>query len=632
MQSIRRFLTTKETIETLTIVDEATKEFQKIDQFKPIVPIDVRFNHTGVIGKDVLRDLEAIVPYEEGGDTLIGTFLQNTLYGALPLAGTRTYIEAIISNPICDVEILNKRQEVIKAIKKAWTHDKMLADVREYEQDLKWIFSDGNTDLSSLYDMVYVNGWVINQLNKNDAALTAYNLYRIIGSPLIGILSPIAYIILPYLVLRIKFKIAIPFKTYVRTIITSFFVMDSFAFASPTLNLLNRLKYISYGLTLLFYFQGLFNSVEVSHAAYKITKMLTERVNGIVTFIKSANTIVSDVWTESIPSAFDLDHDVDLQGPLPSNVPYFKDTRFDARCGFTLLSNFGQQLCVFKSLRKEAYIPLIKRIYVLDALRRVAHTDMCYPVFISESERPVLILDGFKHPCLDKTTTVPNDVQFDACPGIILTGPNAGGKSTAIKSIIIAALLSQTFGICNAEQCKITPFKYISTQINVPDAKGTMSLFEAEMYRSKSNFEMIKTLGKNEHALIAMDEIFSSTNPVEGISGAYSVAKHIMQSGKVACILSTHFVYLARLAKEGGGNLFRTKKMEVITDEQGRVVKYPFKLKNGVSRQYIALELLKKNGFDDEVIQDALAIKNSLCVKKPVKKHLKDTSTPLDKE
>jgi len=627
MQSIKRFLINKDTRETLTVVDEAANEFMKIDQSKPIVPLDVRFNHTGVMGKDVLRDLEAIMPYEEGGDTLIGTFLNND---ALPLAGTRAYLEAIISNPIYDVGILAKRQDVIKTIKKKWTHDKILADAREYEQDMKWLFSDGNTDLSSLYDMVYVNGWIINQLNKNDAALTAYNLYRIIGSPLIGILSPIAYIILPYLVLRIKFKIAIPFKTYVRTIITSFFMMDTFVFTSPTLNFLNRMKYISYGLTLLFYFQGLFNSVEVSRAAYKITKMLTERVNGIVTFIKSAHTIVSDVWMDYIPTTFDLDNDADLHGILPSNVPYFKDTRFDTRNSFTLLSNFGQQLCVFKSLRKEAYVPLIKRIYVLDALQRVANTEWCYPEFIKESERPVLILDGFKHPCLDKTTTVPNNIQFDACPGIILTGPNAGGKSTAIKSIIIAAILSQTFGICNAERCKITPFRYISTQINVPDAKGTMSLFEAEMYRSKSNFEMIKTLGKNEYALIAMDEIFSSTNPIEGISGAYSVAKNIMQSGKVACILSTHFVYLSRLAKEGDGKLFTTKKMEVITDEQGHVVKHPFKLKNGVSRQYIALELLKKNGFNDEVIRDALAIKNSLCVKKPTKKHLKDTSIPLE--
>ena len=108
---------------------------------------------------------------------------------------------------------------------------------------------------------------------------------------------------------------------------------------------------------------------------------------------------------------------------------------------------------------------------------------------------------------------------------MVITGPNAGGKSTFIKSITINVLLSQTLGISAASNFKITPFSLINTYLNIPDVKGKESLFEAEMHRARDHIKMLDKLDKHQFSFVIMDEIFSSTNPEEGISGGYVYAK-----------------------------------------------------------------------------------------------------------
>ena len=157
----------------------------------------------------------------------------------------------------------------------------------------------------------------------------------------------------------------------------------------------------------------------------------------------------------------------------------------------------------------------------------------------------------------------------------------------------------------------MTPFQFISSHINVPDNQGHESLFEAEMHRAKRNLDAIKALSEHQLALVVMDEIFSSTNPVEGIAGAFAVAKRLAADPRTLCIISTHYLYLCKLERSTG-KAFRNYKMPVVLDSAGITVGRPFRLCTGISRQYVALELLRKSGFDDDVIADALEVKNEL--------------------
>ena len=76
----------------------------------------------------------------------------------------------------------------------------------------------------------------------------------------------------------------------------------------------------------------------------------------------------------------------------------------------------------------------------------------------------------------------------------IITGPNAGGKSTFIKSLTLSILFSQTLGITTANSFKLTPFSLVNTYLNIPDIKGKESLFEAEMHRAREHLVKLKSL------------------------------------------------------------------------------------------------------------------------------------------
>ena len=132
----------------------------------------------------------------------------------------------------------------------------------------------------------------------------------------------------------------------------------------------------------------------------------------------------------------------------------------------------------------------------------------------------------------------------------IITGPNAGGKSTIIKSIGISLLTSQTLGLAFADNLQFTPFHILNSYLNIPDCKGKESLFEAEMHRSLDHIKMCKNLPEEQRSFIIMDEIFSSTNPHEGISGAYAIAKKMASFDNSVCVITTHFTQLTNLESE----------------------------------------------------------------------------------
>ena len=168
---------------------------------------------------------------------------------------------------------------------------------------------------------------------------------------------------------------------------------------------------------------------------------------------------------------------------------------------------------------------------------------------------------------------------------------------------IFNILTNSNCGTCYTPKIyTISPF--INTYLNIPDSKGKESLFEAEMRRSLEFLNILKKLDKNKFSFVIMDEIFSSTNPDEGISGAYAIANNMSKYLNNMCMITTHYSYLSKLEKTGK---FRNYKIPIKRDNENNIV-YTYKLEPGISNQYIALELLKKKGFDKNIVDDALTI------------------------
>jgi energy-coupling factor transporter ATP-binding protein EcfA2 len=186
-------------------------------------------------------------------------------------------------------------------------------------------------------------------------------------------------------------------------------------------------------------------------------------------------------------------------------------------------------------------------------------------------------------------------------PNCLLTGPNGSGKSTFLKSIMSAVIMAQTLGIVPASECKITPFTYLSTYLNIPDCQGKESLFQAEMRRCHTHLAKLKALEQaGKFSFNIMDEIFVSTNYKEGVSGAYAVIKALAKCSHSLNIITTHFDKLTTCELP----TFSYKQFTVELSDNDTLNR-DYKLKPGVCTQHMAIQLLRLRGFDPELIENA---------------------------
>lgn len=558
--------------------------------------------------------------------------------------GGRVYFRALLDHPVNDIDILTRRQKSLQAMDAdAWIPT--LRELASYERDVLWMFRYREDEtLQALYDMPFFHHWLTRGLNNSSWALVGYNVHRIVLSPLIGILTPVIYFVVPYLVIRIRYGISIPFKMYITLLFRSMSIASNLVQGGGGAGGGGRsssVRYVSYAFSMLFYFQSVFNSFEISATLRRVCRSLSKRVACVERFFELSDRLQSAHWSEAVASAWFMpDSESSGCGPDPGHGAGGvgggggKGSAMDGRrcmepgsgravddVADPLFSNFGADLRAFRRFDTASAVRHLRRTYVLDALlaATAARKELAatWTTFLEHRNvrSPTLRLRGLWHPVLSKQVAVTNDWTLGShSRHALLTGPNAGGKSTLLKAVLVSVLLSQTltFASCTLTAA-LTPFELISSHLNVPDSHGHESLFEAEMHRSKRNLDALRklaaaeSLGRNRFALIVMDEIFSSTNPVEGIAGAFAVAKHLASYACSMCIISTHFHYLCKLEKATNRG-FRNWQMPVA--DEGNDSRY--RLRRGVSKQYVALELLRKSGFDDELIDDAIAVKNDL--------------------
>jgi archaellum biogenesis ATPase FlaH len=531
------------------------------------------------------------------------------------LVGGGMLSKLVHSTPIASTEMLSERTNLLSTLESLYLQniqsvEEHLTNLAKKEKYILWMYDDHDTNLQDLYNIVYFNWKGIKQLNRYGGALTTYNLYRILISPLVGIFSPIIYFIIPYLIIVFKFKLKVSFTFYIKTLVAGMLSIDSVMGQSK---FFSYVRIASYLFSAVFYFQSIFSSIDVSTTCNRISNLLIENLNHVISYIDSAKYIIDIFWQDGFNTYFDV-------SLLPTIDPFIHSLEPHT---YSIFSNFGNQLKNYKVL-KEQKLPsittLVRKTYMIDCLlgsiKYKISRGFCY-CSIDKSSKPMIQINGLCHPCIDTDKAIPNSIAFaDSLEGrnAIITSPNSSGKSVLIKSIITNVLMAQSIGVCCATQCSLTPFGFINTQINVPDSTGFESLFEAEMHRCKHNLDK---LAKNKHegfSLIIMDEIFSSTNPVEAVAGAFAVCKKMASYDNNILIFTTHFNYLTKLAKNPEHS-FVNYRMGIHHNELTNDIQFTYRIEKGVNKHLLALELLKKSGFDNDILDDAINIKKLLLKK-----------------
>jgi DNA mismatch repair protein MutS len=578
-------------------------------------------NETNVSINDyVFNDVEFMQDHYLNNEKSIFSKLNNckTKIGSLLLKN-------IFLNPIHDINILKTRQSIFKKMTNIKVQLIPLLDqVKLLENDLIWFWNDTNMKhIDLMNDLIYFNYDIIpffnvNEiLNNNEKALLVTNIYKIVVAPLLTILTPLISLLLPLIFLfymQRKSGIKIPMSTIFSQYIKTLFGSESMKMIFKNDSKAMIASLVTKGIYMFMYAQNIYYSFQSSANTHKIINIIHEKLNKITQYTKLTDQIKNICISADITDITSYINYNMIKEDLLSYDEYFNFPVFNAAP--SLFSDKGKILHTYKKFKENKdnmvnifhYTGTIDLILSIENILSNSSSENPYTItnFLQRSI-PVLNVKNIWHPYLNKDEVngiVKNSV--DIKNNILITGPNAAGKSTFIKSVIINIILSQTIGISSAEKFEITPFNMIETYLHIPDSKGVSSLFEAEMFRSKEYIDKIKNMESNKFSFIVLDEIFSSTNYVEGFSGAYAILKKISSFPNTLSITTTHYTDLEILEKDTKGKIVNYK-FEVTHDINNEIV-FNYILKRGTSRQYIALELLKKNGFDEDLIENAIEI------------------------
>lgn len=210
-------------------------------------------------------------------------------------------------------------------------------------------------------------------------------------------------------------------------------------------------------------------------------------------------------------------------------------------------------------------------------------------------ERKICLTDA-RHPLLEKESCVP--LQFaigGAIRGIVITGPNTGGKTVALKTVALCCMLMQ-FGMhvpCReAEICMCSNFL-----CDIGDGQNlseNLSTFSAHI---KNVLEILKRVGPE--SLVIMDELGSGTDPQEGMGIAVAILEELKKSGALF-LVTTHYPEVKTYATQEPGieNARMTFDRENLTPLYQMVI--------GEAGESCALHIARRLGMPKRMLKKAM--------------------------
>lgn len=180
--------------------------------------------------------------------------------------------------------------------------------------------------------------------------------------------------------------------------------------------------------------------------------------------------------------------------------------------------------------------------------------------------------------------------------GVLITGSNASGKSTFLKTIAINAILAQTIHTVLADAYKAPCYRIMSSMALRDDLSGGDSYYIVEIKALKRILNGIEE--KGNPVLCFVDEVLRGTNTVERIAASTQILKSLAKKN-VICFAATHDIELTYLLE----NIYANYHFE--EEINGDDIVFNYQLKKGRATTRNAIKLLGVMGYDRSLIEKA---------------------------
>lgn len=237
----------------------------------------------------------------------------------------------------------------------------------------------------------------------------------------------------------------------------------------------------------------------------------------------------------------------------------------------------------------------IETAIAVGAFRHSLENGYCVPEFMRESEiesgQMLTMKEGY-HPMLAK----PVKNSISTTRGVLLTGSNASGKSTFLKTVAINAILAQTIHTCTADSYQAPFFTIYSSMSLRDDIESGESYYIVEIKALKRILQAAKE--SSGRVLCFVDEVLRGTNTVERIAASTQILKSLAGTN-LLCFAATHDIELTQLLEEEYDNYHFEEEVR-----EGDI-SFNYKLLDGRATTRNAIKLLQIIGYDEQIIRQA---------------------------
>jgi len=473
-------------------------------------------------------------------------------------------------------------------------------------------------------------------LNKQDWAMQSISLYNL-SSPLLTILFPLFLTIIPFFVIKAK-GLNISVETYLaefRKVISNHAIGKVFTQFNEVNTQQKMYLLVSAGFYCFSIYQNALVCLRLYNNMYKIYEFLNgfrgylsgtiNRMNHFLnTFSNAPSYVLFNNKTETIMrylmrfynhlssitgiDAFSLSlNSLKQIGAVMTTFYEFHD---NAELHSAVMYSFGFHgyLDVLEGVQLNLHDQHLSYCSFVSnkSLSKEENEQKKQKKLKKQKQNKTIFKDAY-YPALIGQTPVKNTYKLKN--NMIITGPNASGKTTILKSTLINVLFSQQFGCGCYSSAKIQPYSHIHCYLNIPDTSGRDSLLQAEARRCKQIIDAVKETPSNESHLCVFDEIYSGTNPEEAVQSAFAVMKYLANKPNVSIMLTTHYVELCEKMKDHPNMINNRMKVALLDNEKiesGFVqdFTYTYLMEKGVSKVKGGVKVLIDMKYPAEILLD----------------------------
>lgn len=277
--------------------------------------------------------------------------------------------------------------------------------------------------------------------------------------------------------------------------------------------------------------------------------LMAEGLEEIIAIAEESGIPAFEKSVQEITELIDEKHSRSELGSLLNKL---STATFKGKPEYSFFSNQPRVLVTHKLMdeHKTDFIPALRQAGHIEVLARVANfvtthqagpAKACFIEFV-KGQTPVLALKNFWNIFVPTDKVVLNSINIgpDGEKNLLFTGPNGGGKSTAMGAMAQAVAL-EIFGVAAAEQCRMTPFNSMVIYLHEnEDISAGMSTFMAEKYKLDLLTRRLKSLKPNEKVFFFMDEGLTGTAEEETALLIADAVTNFAAAPQALSVIATH--------------------------------------------------------------------------------------------